>query len=162
MSRSFAARVAPLALLALGLGSCATARQTYQENPKAVLGAVLGAAAGAGISAAVGGNPAAIVASAVGGGLLGGFVGKKLDDRDKRLAAEAAARAFEHSRTGESTTWSNPDSGNSGAITPTRTYQLATGQYCRQYQQTIVIGGEEHQTYGTACREADGTWKTRN
>lgn len=149
-------------LCAFVFTSCATVQGKYQENPKAVLGAVLGAAAGAGIAAAAGGNTGAIVASAVGGGLVGGIVGKKLDDRDKRMATEAAARAFEDSRTGESTTWTNPDSGNSGTVTPTRTYQLANGQYCRQYQQKIVIGGEENQTYGTACRQTDGTWQTRS
>ena len=148
-----------LVVCALLLTSCATAQKTYSENPKAVLGAVLGAAAGAGIAAAVGGNPAAIIASAVGGGLVGGVVGKKLDDRDKRMAAEAAQQAFETSRTGQSTDWTNPDSGNSGSITPTRTYQAPSGQYCREYEQDIVVGGEPQKSYGTACRQPDGSWQ---
>ena len=162
-------RIGPLPALkvllvacALALTSCASAKQTYKENPKAVMGAVLGAAAGAGIAAIAGGNPGAIVASAVGGGLVGGFVGKKLDDRDKRMASEAAQRAFENSRTGESAEWSNPDSGNSGTVTPTRTYQIANGQYCRQYTQEIMISGERHETHGTACRRADGSWEIRS
>lgn len=151
-----------ITVFAVTMMSCATAQKTYEENPKAVLGAVLGAGAGAAISAIAGGNPAAIVASAVGGGLVGGYVGKRLDDRDKRMAAEAAARAFEYSRTGESTTWTNPDSGNSGSITPTKTYQIANGQYCRRYTQEISIGGEQHETFGTACRRADGSWEVRS
>jgi len=162
MTLSTAFRITPLVVVAVGMMSCATAQKTYQENPKAVLGAVLGAGAGAAIAAIAGGNPAAIVASAIGGGLLGGYVGKKLDDRDKRMAAEAAARAFEHGHTGQSTTWTNPDSGNSGSITPTKTYQIAGGQYCRRYTQEISIGGESHETFGTACRRADGTWEVRS
>jgi surface antigen len=91
------------------------------------------------------------------GGLLGGVIGNRLDARDKRLASEAAVKAFEQNRSGQASVWSNPDSGNSGSITPTRTYQLANGQYCREYTQTIVIGGEKNQTSGTACRQADGS-----
>jgi surface antigen len=159
MSRDAARLLAPPILLAFALTACASAKQTYRENPKAVLGSLIGAAAGAGIAAAAGGDAGVIVAAAAGGALLGGVVGHKLDDRDKRMAAEAAQKAFETNRAGQASTWRNPDSGNSGSVTPTRTYQLASGQYCRQYTQNIEIGGETHQTYGTACRQADGTWK---
>ena len=74
------------------------------------------------------------------------------------MANEAAQRAFESNRAGQTSVWQNPDSGNSGSVTPTRTYELANGQYCREYRQTIVVGGEQHQAYGTACRQPDGTW----
>ena len=30
---------------------------------------------------------------------------------------------------------------------------------CREFQQTIMIGGQPQQAYGTACRQQDGTWK---
>jgi len=151
-----------IVLLAFGVSSCAAMQQTYQENPKAVLGSALGAGAGAGIAALAGASPGWIVASAVMGGLVGGVVGNKLDDRDKRMAAEAATRAFEQNRTGQASAWKNPDSGNAGTITPTKTYQLANGQYCREYKQTITVGGEKHQAYGTACRQADGTWQIQS
>jgi surface antigen len=154
--------LAVLLAVALPLTSCATIQQTYKDNPKAVLGSVGGAAVGAGIAALAHGNPAVIVASAVGGALLGGYVGHKLDDRDKRMAAEAAQRAFENGRTGQAVTWQNPDSGNSGSVTPTQTYQIAGGQYCRRYTQDLMIGGEKHQTHGTACRQADGSWQVQS
>jgi surface antigen len=152
----------PLVLLTFVVSSCAATKQTYEENPKAVLGGLIGAGAGAGIAALAGGSPGAIVGAAIGGALIGGFVGHKLDDRDKQMAAQAAQRAFEQNHTGQASVWNNPDSGNPGSVTPTKTYQLATGQYCREYTQTIMIGGEQHQTYGTACRQADGTWKIQN
>jgi surface antigen len=148
--------------LALLASSCATMTQTAEENPKAVLGSVLGAAAGAGIAAAAGGGAGAIVGAGLGGALLGGFVGNRLDNRDKRMAAEAAQRAFETNQAGQASVWRNPDSGNSGSITPTRTYQIANGEYCREYRQTIVVGGEQHQAYGTACRQPDGTWQIQS
>jgi surface antigen len=153
---------AAVALGALLLASCSTMQSTVEDNPKAVLGSVLGAAAGAGIAALAGGGAGAIVGAGVGGALLGGFVGNRLDARDKRMAAEAAQKAFEDNRTGQTSVWNNPDSGHSGSVTPTRTYQLANGQYCREYTQTVSIGGEKHQAYGTACRQPDGTWQIQS
>lgn len=147
-----------IVLLALAFASCAS----MSENPKAVLGSVGGAAAGGLIAAAAGGGTKYIVLGALAGGLIGGVVGKKLDDRDKRMAAEAAQQAFESNRTGQSSAWQNPDSGNSGTVTPTRTYQIANGQYCREYTQEIYVGGEKHQSYGTACRQPDGSWQVQN
>ena len=67
--------------------------------------------------------------------------------------------ALENTRTNTSTSWVNPDSGNSGAITPVETYQTSSGEYCREYVQTITVGGERQQAYGTACRQPDGAWK---
>jgi surface antigen len=78
------------------------------------------------------------------------------------MAARNAQHTFETARTGQTTTWQNPDSGHSGSVTPTRTYQAPSGEYCREYQQEIVIGGEKHQSYGTACRQPDGSWKIQN
>jgi surface antigen len=155
-------KVVPIILLAFAMSSCASMQQTYKENPKAVLGGVLGAGAGAGIAAAAGASPGVIVFSAVGGALIGGLIGKQLDNRDKQMAADAAARAFEQNRTGQASVWNNPESGHSGSITPTKTYQLANGQYCREYRQTITVGGEPQTSSGTACRQADGSWKIQS
>ncbi|HLO78980.1 MAG TPA: RT0821/Lpp0805 family surface protein, partial [Magnetospirillum sp.] len=58
--------------------------------------------------------------------------------------------------------WNNPDSGHYGTVTPTRTYEAAPGQYCREYQQTINVGGQEQRSFGTACRQSDGSWRVQN
>ena len=158
MRRRTLSNVALIVVLAFTISSCAAMQQNYQENPKAMLGGLLGAGAGAGIAALAGGSPGAIVGAAIGGALIGGLVGHKLDDRDKQMAAQAAQQAFEQNAAGQQSVWNNPQTGNSGSITPTKTYQLANGQYCRQYHQTITIGGEPQTAYGTACRQADGTW----
>jgi len=150
--------IALVVALALAASSCAT----IEDNPKAVLGTVIGGASGAGIAALAGGGTGAIIGAGLGGALIGGFIGNRLDARDKRMATQAAQQAFENNRAGQPTAWRNPDSGNSGTITPTRTYELANGQYCREYQQTIVVGGEKNQAYGTACRQPDGTWKIQS
>ncbi len=149
------------AMTAFSLSSCSTMQQTYQENPKAVLGSLLGAGAGAGIAAAAGGSPAWIVGSALMGGLAGGYIGHRLDDRDKQMATQAATQAFNDNRNGQESVWNNPSSGNSGSVTPTRTFQQ-NGQYCREYKQTITVGGQPQTAYGTACRQADGTWSIQS
>jgi surface antigen len=154
--------VAIVLLVAFPALSCQSLADMTSDNPKAVLGSLGGAAVGAGIAALAHGNPAAIVISALAGGLLGGAIGHHLDNKDKEIAAQTAARAFESNRTGQASSWKNPDSGNSGSITPTKTYQGAGGQYCREYQQTITVGGEKHQAYGTACRQPDGSWKIQS
>jgi surface antigen len=154
--------VAILVLIAFPALSCTTLSNMTKDNPKAVLGSLGGAALGAGIVALAHGNPVAIVAAAVGGGLIGGAIGHHLDNKDKEIAAQTAASALENNHTGQPAAWKNPDTGNSGTITPTKTYQAASGQYCREYQQTILVGGEKHQAYGTACRQPDGSWKIQS
>lgn len=160
--RANAIAVVFLVALAVPTASCTQLSEGVQNNPKAVLGALGGAALGGGIAALAGGGTGAIVGATLGGALLGGFIGNRLDARDKQMAAQAAQKASESSQNGQPSVWNNPDTGNSGSITPTRTYQLANGTYCRQYQQTIVVGGEQHQAYGTACRQPDGTWKIQS
>lgn len=159
MRRTAAAKVVPILVLTLILTSCETVGQGVADNPKTTLGGMLGAAGGGLIAAAAGGGAAGIAGGVLLGGLLGGAIGNHLDQKDKQLAAQNSQRTFEDARTGQTSAWRNPDSGNSGSITPTRTYQSSGGQYCREYQQEITIGGEAHESYGTACRQPDGSWK---
>ena len=140
-------------LMAFLLMGCETA------GTKTAVGGLGGAAAGGLLGAALGGGGTGIAAGTILGGLIGGAVGNYLDAADREQASAAASRALESTPSGQSVAWRNPDSGNTGAVTPVRTYQTSTGQYCREYTQTITIGGEKHQSYGTACREPDGRWK---
>jgi surface antigen len=71
---------------------------------------------------------------------------------------KAEQRAYD-APIGQTITWNNPDSGNHGTVTPTRDGTAANGQYCREYQQTVVIDGKSQSAYGTACRQPDGSWK---
>jgi surface antigen len=147
--------VAVVTLVAILGTGCAT----MEANPKTTIGAAGGGMVGGLIAAAAGGNPAAIAASVIGGILVGGAVGSLLDQRDKQLAAEAAHRAMETAPTGKAVAWRNPDSGHSGTVTPTKTYQTASGTYCREYQTTVVIDGKQERATGTACRQPDGSWR---
>src|SRR5947209_19169455 len=91
------------------------------ENPKTTIGALGGAAVGGLIAGAAGGGGAGIAAGVVGGGLLGGLVGNVLDERDRRLAAQATHRALETTPSGKRVPWNNPDTAQAGTVTSVQT-----------------------------------------
>jgi len=126
-------------------------------GPNSAAGGFGGAVAG-GVLGGMLGGPRAMVAGALIGGLFGAAVGDAMDQRDRVLAERNASWALEYAPSGTAEEWRNPDSGHRGSFTPLRTYR-DEGTYCREYQQTVVIGGEERQAFGTACRQPDGSWR---
>ncbi|WP_043739784.1 RT0821/Lpp0805 family surface protein [Thioalkalivibrio nitratireducens] len=141
-------------LLAAGVGlpGCAT-YQVPQEQVGMVIGGVLGGVLGRQIGAGTG-RDAAIIAGTLAGAAIGGAVGRTMDDMDRLRTAQT----LESVRTGVSTAWVNPDSGVQYQVTPTRTFEAATGP-CREYTVDAMIGGRVEQVYGTACRQPDGSWR---
>lgn len=155
-----------LLLLILAISGCASdsgsSSQTGQwisDHEKTLIGGLGAATAGGLLGAAFHLGPAGIIGGALLGGLAGAAVGDRMDAADKREQAQAAQKALETTPSGKSVAWRNPDTGNNGTVTPVRTYQSPNGQYCREYQQNITVGGQLHQAYGTACRQPDGSWK---
>jgi len=144
-------------ILLVALGGCVDDRGT-KEIAGALVGAGLGGVAGSQIGKGSG-RVAAGAAGALIGAMLGAGVGKSLDRIDQLHAQQNYQQTLESVPAGTTSTWMNPDSGNSGTMTPIATYHTAGGQPCREFQQTVTIGGETHRAYGTACREADGSWR---
>ena len=125
-------------------------------------GTLIGGVAGGLLGSQFGGGEGKLIATGVGalaGALIGGQVGKSMDEYDRALLEKSSRQALEFSPSGNSVEWKNPDSGNHGSITPTRTFKTDHGQYCREYVQEVVIGGEKQKAYGKACRQPDGNWK---
>ncbi len=125
-------------------------------------GAVLGGIAGGVLGSTIGkgrGKTVAIIAGTVLGALLGGSIGRQLDERDKLLMARTTQSSLETGRSGRQTEWRNPDTGNRGTITPQPSYKSSSGQNCREFTQTIMVGGKSETAKGTACRNPDGTWR---
>ncbi len=153
----------PLVALVLGSLVLAGCSQDGQSGiTKQEVGTVLGAVGGAVIGAQFGRGTGQLIGVAAGtllGGFLGSEVGKSLDKADHTYMEQANQRALESNPAGQPSTWQNPDSGHSGSITPTKTFQQANGEYCREYTQTITVGGNNQTAYGTACRQPDGSWK---
>jgi surface antigen len=149
-----------LAALALLVSACAP-----DLGPKETAGTLLGAGTGALLGSQFGCGRGKLVGVAVGtlaGALIGQGIGRSLDRADRAAMEKNARYGLENSRTGQTTTWVNPDTGISGTFTPERTYQADQGQYCREYNQTVSVAGKRQQVYGTACRQPDGTWALVN
>lgn len=138
-----------------------TACQTTGAGQKQTAGTLIGGAAGAVAGAQFGDGRGQLAMTAI-GTLVGAFVGSEVGaslDRADRLYAQRAAQQAHHVPVGSSVTWSNPDTGHYGSVTPTREGRdYATGAYCREYQTTVVVGGRERSAYGTACLQPDGSW----
>ncbi|MBL4720944.1 MAG: glycine zipper 2TM domain-containing protein, partial [Alphaproteobacteria bacterium] len=125
-------------------------------------GTLLGAGMGALVGSQIGsgrGTLVAVAIGALGGAMMGGSIGQSLDRAD-RMAMERAQSAAADAPIGRAVAWRNPDSGASGEITPVREgWRKDSGAYCREYQQSVTIGGETESAYGVACRQPDGSWK---
>lgn len=136
---------------ALLLGACETV--PTKEDQGALIGLIVGGVVGNQIGGGSGRTIATIVGS-VAGAAIGGSIGRSMDDTDRLKAAHT----LETVRTDVSAQWVNPDTGYEYTVTPTRTYDSGDGP-CREYTVDAEIGGKTEQIYGTACRQADGSWK---
>ena len=93
------------------------------------------------------------------GAMIGQSIGQQLDERDQYLMAQTFEFAMEKAPTNETAKWENPDTGVGGSVTPTKTYSTTEGTPCREFTTSVSIGGQTEKAYGTACRQADGSWK---
>lgn len=138
------------------LSACATS--VYQTPNKQTQGAVAGGVIGGVLGSTIGDGRGSVWAAAAGtliGALAGAHVGRQLDDLDRYRTGQT----LETTRTGYSREWVNPDSGTEYSVTPTRTYESGHGTPCREFVMDAYVGGKSEQVYGTACRQADGSWK---
>jgi len=144
-------KIALATLMAVTLSACSTA-PTRQDQ-----GVLIGAIAGGLLGNTVGGGTGRVLATFVGtvaGAAIGGSIGRSMDETDRLNAAAA----FENVRSGVPSTWVNPDTGYEYVVTPNNTYESDEGP-CREYTMDATIGGNTEQVYGTACRQADGSWQ---
>jgi len=152
-----AKRFVPVVVILGMLGACAS-DSGQKQNVGTVLGGVGGAVAGSAFGSGTG-RLVGVAAGTLIGALLGSEVGKSLDRADQQYMERANQRAFEDAPSGTQVSWRNPDSGNAGTVVPQPAYQAKNGEYCREFQQTITVAGQQQQGYGTACRQPDGSWK---
>jgi hypothetical protein len=78
--------------------------------------------------------------------------------------SEAQERALEAAQVnattapiGQAITWN--DGNASGAVVALRDGTSTSGRYCREFQQSVTVGGKAEQAYGTACQQPDGAWE---
>ncbi len=151
-----------IVLIVVVAAALAVAGCTQRPGQKETIGTLVGAAAGGLAGAQFGKGRGKLVTTTIGtliGSLAGREIGISLDRADQVAIDRTTQESLESAPAGEATVWKNPDSGNEGTVTPQRTYQRDDGTYCREFTQTIRVGGRTEEGYGTACRQPDGTWK---
>jgi len=138
-------------LIAMAAGGCQSPPTTEQGGMivGGILGGVLGSQVGGGS-----GRTVATILGTIAGVAIGGEVGRSMADTDRLKTAHT----LESVRTGVSSRWVNPDTGNSYVVEPTRTYDQA-GSPCREYTVDATIGRSRERVIGTACRQPDGSWQ---
>lgn len=145
-----------LACFALLSTGCA---QTTGDNGTtgALIGGVTGALAGSSIGKGSG-RVAATMLGAFTGAVIGSEVGEYMDDLDRQNADLAFNQATK-APVGKTITWNNPQSGHYGKVTTIKDGRASSGEYCREFQSQVNIGGKVKDAYGTACMRPDGSWE---
>ncbi len=130
-------------------------------NPtKQDVGTLVGVGSGAFIGSQIGSGTGQLAAVAIGsllGGYIGGNIGQQMDELDRYRTQSV----LESTPTGKTVGWQNPDSGVQYNVTPTQTYESASGP-CRDYTTEAIINGRPEVLHGTACRQNDGDWYAMN
>lgn len=145
------------------LGACTlTSTGPNQQGPKQSIGTVTGMVLGGKIANdfAKGSKNENIwtLAGVTLGAFMGNEIGAALDQQDILMAQKSQYQALEYNKLNVRSTWNNPDTGNSGKIYPTRTFNRGE-QPCREFTQEITIAGKTETAFGLACRMADGSWQ---
>lgn len=145
-----------IALAAAALMTSGCESPSTREQGGMVIGGILGGILGAQVGQGSG-RTAATLLGAMAGTVIGGSVGRSMAETDRLKTAHT----LETVRTGVSSRWINPDTGNSYVVVPTRTFEQS-GAPCRDYTINATIGGSKEQVVGTACRQPDGRWNVVN
>jgi surface antigen len=81
-----------------------------------------------------------------------------LADSDVTLASRLMQTTLEKAPDGATRRWTNDQTGNSGEITPLRTYATEDGSFCRDYREELAVAGTTGRFYHTACRDDAARW----
>ncbi len=135
----------------------ACGESTSKQSLGSVAGTLTGGLVGSSRAEVHAPNPSAGAAALIGAWASGG-VGARLDDNDRRYAAEAEYEALESIAAGASRDWRNPATGHRGTVTPGPAYSV--NQYtCRDYVDQVTVDGKVETLRATACRQPDGSWR---
>ncbi len=143
-----------LVTLSLLLSSCGN------QLTKGQTGAGIGAASGALLGQTIGRDTEATLIGAAVGTMLGYIVGNEMDKYDR----QELNHVYERGVSGQSSSWHNPDNGNTYQVTPQPAYPSGTSSDspCRQAEILATIDGKTEKTYTTACRNSSGQWVLQN
>lgn len=127
----------------------------------AAVGTLIGAATGGYIGSHMGKGDGKLAATAL-GVVLGAVIGQQVGNNIARSDEICFNQTFEHAPDRKTITWNNTRQGAEYQVTPTKTVRTRSGAYCREYQAKASVRAKIVDTYGTACRQPDGSWKLIN
>ena len=142
-------------------GAAATGYIAGNRCKREALGAVLGGVVGGVAGSELGRGQHREVAT-IAGALIGVLVGKSIGRSLDRADQYCTGQTLEYAPDRQAVEWRDPDSQARYRVVPTGTYEARDGRYCREYTSQASIGGQQQQTYGTACRQPDGSWEVVN
>ena len=159
-------KIVAVLTLAIFVAGCTKSQmdQVKQITPMQLIGIAIGAGAGGIIGAQLGGGigQSLMIASGVmAGGVVGYTAARQLERSDRKAHDTTASKAFAEAADGTTRYWSNPETGNSGIIMPTRSYHAGDGSYCRDYRTTVAVEDGFIRGRGIGCQEATGTWQIK-
>ena len=133
------------------LTGCANMNRSQQG---ALLGTLGGAAVGSQLGPDDDRHSNALIGAGL-GALTGYIVGNEMDKHDQAKVG----RTLENSKSGQTTEWTNPDTGKHFEVTPRQPYQ--TNENETVYRDVIIettVNGEKKRVKAKAKRNPDGTW----
>lgn len=150
------------ALIVAGASMVISCSSTNSQSENTTIGAVSGAVIGGVAASAIGAGTGQVVAIGVGaiaGALIGGYVGHSMDHSDNMQTTYT----LNHTPKNKTHHWVNKSTGAKYSMTPTTGRVAVNGQAnCRNYNMTATMNGKQQTIHGTACRQADGSWKSVN
>jgi len=153
------AAVLAIGLAGVPLAGCETIEKETGFNRDTQMGAAGGAAFGGIIAALANANPAWIAASVIMGGVAGGALGDYLGKGDSETHVQTNLNAINTLGVGQTATWQDNKSGNSGSTRVDRVYTAANGRSCKAFTETLRTAQKTVTQQGTACKQPDGSWK---
>jgi surface antigen len=145
--------------LAIGLASISLigcANMTREESGN-MIGALLGGALAYELAGDSSNKEIWVATGLIGGALAGGHYAV-LTQKGQLMHQSAIHSNLETAQDNSTTSWNNPNNNEHGSVT-VRNTNVSNGTPCREFTQTIYVGGKAVEGYGTACRMADGSWK---
>ena len=147
-------KILGIGIVVLSMTGCANMTREETGN---LLGAVVGGSLAYGLGKDSSNKEIWVAAGLIGGALAGGHYAK-LTDKGQKMHSHAVHTNLETAQDNSTTSWNNPNNNEHGSVT-VRNTNVSNGTPCREFTQTIFVGGKAVEGYGTACRQADGSWK---
>jgi surface antigen len=84
---------------------------------------------------------------------------RMLSRADRRRLIDTTQQALETALPGQVLSWHDQWRSSGGTVVAARAFQNADNQWCRRYDQSILVSGEIRRASGIACRRQGGIWE---